>query len=169
MAPTAKGHLQRRSEEEEDGGGNEQPNATKHAGSIPPQSTLEILEAGMGVLRKMLAEDGKRERHKTEVPCPAQTKDYCNTFHIIHKGNGAEASYDLGGKSRLHNWSPKLVFRLYNMALNNAYKTYTAIVKEHTPTRRFLRMGDAVRKLTHDLCQRGPAMRKKRAEHPSYA
>ena len=28
-------------------------------------------------------------------------------------------------------------------------------------------MGDAVRELTHDLFQRGPAMRKLRAEHPS--
>jgi hypothetical protein len=54
------------------------------------------------------------------------------------------------------------------MALNNAYKMYTALVKEHTPERRFLSMGDAVRELTHDLCQRGPAMRKLRAEHPSW-
>jgi hypothetical protein len=46
---------------------------------------------------------------------------------------------------------------------------YTALVKEHTPEQRFLRMGKAVRELTHDLCQRGPAMRKKRVEHPSYA
>jgi hypothetical protein len=128
----------------------------------------EILEAGMGVLRKRRDEDGKRERHRTEVRCPAQTRDYCATFHLIDKGNGAEASYDLGGKSRLHNWSPKLVFRLYNMALNNAYKMYTALVKEHTPEGRFLSMGDAVRELTHDLCQRGPAMRKLRAEHPSW-
>ena len=122
----------------------------------------------MGVLRKKRDEDGKRERHKTEVPCPEQTKDYCNTFHLIDKGNGVEASYDLGGKSRLHNWSPKLVFRLYNMALNNAYKMYMALVKEHTPEQRFLSMGNAVRELTHDLCQRGPAMRKLRAEHPSW-
>ena len=76
----------------------------------------------MGVLRKKRDKDGKQERHKTDVPCPAQMKDYCNTFHLIDKGNGAEASYDLGGKSQLHDWSPKLVFRLYNMALNNAYK-----------------------------------------------
>jgi hypothetical protein len=60
------------------------------------------------------------------------------------------------------------VFRLYSMALNNAYKMYTALVKEHTSERRFLSMGDAVRELTHDLCQRGPAMRKLRAEHPSW-
>ena len=29
-------------------------------------------------------------------------------------------------------------------------------------------MGNAVRELTHDLCQRGPAMRQRRAEHPSW-
>ncbi len=115
----------------------------------------EILDAGIGVLRKKRDKDGKRERHKMDVPCPAQTKDYCNTSHLIDKGNGAEASYDLGGKSRLHNWSPKLVFWLFNMALNNAYKMYTALVKERRPERRFLPMGDAVRELMHDLCQKG--------------
>ncbi len=129
---------------------------------------LEILEAGMGALRKRRDDNGKRERHQTEVSCPAQTRDYCTTFYLINKGNGAEASYDLGGKSRLHNWSPKLVFRLYNMALNNAYKMFTALVKGHMPERRFLSMGDTVRELTHDLCQRGPAMQKLGAEHPSW-
>ncbi len=54
------------------------------------------------------------------------------------------------------------------MALNNAYKMYTALVKEHTPGRRFLSMGNAVRELTHGLCQRAPAMRKLKAEHPSW-
>jgi len=58
----------------------------------------EILEAGMGVLRKKRDKDGKRERHKTDVLCPAQTKDYCNTFYLIDKGNGVEALYNLGGE-----------------------------------------------------------------------
>ena len=65
-----------------------------------------ILEAGRGVLQKNRDDNGKRERMKAEVRCPAQTKDYCETFHLIDKGNGAEANYDLGGKSRLHNWLP---------------------------------------------------------------
>jgi len=120
-----------------------------------------ILKAGRGVLQKKRDDDKKRERMKAEVRCPAQTKNYCETFHLIDKGNGAEANYDLGGKSRLHNWSPKLTFWL-------AYKMYKALVKQHTPERRFLDMGDAMRELTHDLCQRGPAMRKLRAEHPSW-
>ena len=54
------------------------------------------------------------------------------------------------------------------MALNNAYKLYTALVKQHMPERRFLDMGNAVRELTQNLCQRGPAMQKLRAEHPSW-
>jgi hypothetical protein len=54
------------------------------------------------------------------------------------------------------------------MSINKAYKMYTTLAKQHTPERRFLDMGDAVRELAHDLCQRGPAMRKLRAEHPSW-
>jgi len=71
-------------------------------------------------LQKKRGDDRKRERTKTEVPCPAQTRDYCKTFHLIDKRNGAEANYNLGGKSRLHNRSQKLIFWFYNMALNNA-------------------------------------------------
>jgi hypothetical protein len=82
----------------------------------------EILEVGMGVLQKKRDNKGKWKRMKMEVLCPAQMWDYCATFHLNKKGNGAEAIYDLGGKSDLHNWLPKLIFWLYNMALNNAYK-----------------------------------------------
>ena len=70
-----------------------------------------VLEVGLDMLRKMRV-DGKRDRDKSEVPCSVQMKDYCETFHLIDKGNGAEANYDMGGESRSHNWSPKLVFRL---------------------------------------------------------
>jgi hypothetical protein len=59
----------------------------------------EILKAGMGVWQKKRDSNGKRERTKTEVLCPAQTRDYCNTFHLIDKGNGVEANYDLGGRA----------------------------------------------------------------------
>jgi hypothetical protein len=70
----------------------------------------EIFKAMMGVMQKQRDSNGKQERHRTEVPCLAQPKDYCETFHLIDKGNGAEAYYGLGGKSRLHNWLPKLSF-----------------------------------------------------------
>ena len=119
-----------------------------------------ILEAGRGVLQQKRDGDKKQERTKTEVSCPAQMQDYYKTFHLTNKGKGAEANYDLGGKIRLHNWSSKLIFWLCNMSLNNAYKMYKALVKQHTPERRILDTGNAVRELTHNLCQRGPAMRK---------
>jgi hypothetical protein len=95
----------------------------------------EILEAGMGVMRKQQNDDGKQERIRMEVLCPAQTKDYCETSHLIDKGNRAKVYYDLGGKSRLHNWSPKLIFWMYNMVLINAYKMYQALFNEHTQGR----------------------------------
>jgi hypothetical protein len=126
-----------------------------------------ILEAGMGVMQKKRDSNGKQERAKLEVLFPAQTRYYCNTFHLISKGNGVEANYDLGGKSRLHNWLPKLIFWLYNMSINKAYKMYKVLIKQHMPEQRFLDMGDAMRELAHNLCQMGPAMQKLRAEHPS--
>ena len=36
-------------------------------------------------------------------------------------GNGKEAKYNMAGKSRSNNWAPKLVFQMFNMAMNNAY------------------------------------------------
>ena len=116
-----------------------------------------ILEAGRGVLQKKRDGDEKRERTKTEVPCPAQTQDYCKTFHLIDK--------IWGGRAVCNNWSSKLIFWLCNMSLNNAYKMYKALVKQHTPEQRILDTGNAVRELTHNLCQRGPVMRKLSAEH----
>ena len=62
---------------------------------------------------------------------------------------------------------PMLIVWLYNMALNNAYKMCWALINKWTPYgRQMLDMGDAVRELTHDLCQRGPEIRKLRAKHP---
>jgi hypothetical protein len=44
----------------------------------------DVLEVGLGMLRKIRV-DGKRDRDKSEVPCPVQMKDYCETFHLIDK------------------------------------------------------------------------------------
>ena len=126
----------------------------------------KLLKAGQGVLRKKKGADGKREQHKTAVTCPDQSKDYTLTFHLIDRGNGTEASYDLGGKSRLHNWTPKLVFRLFNMAFNNARLVYLALSAKHSPGVRTLPMPKCINELAHDLMQSGPAMRRRAAEHP---
>ena len=95
-------------------------------------------------------------------------KDYCETFHLIDKGNGAKAHYDMWGKSRTHNWSPKLVFRLWNMSMHNAYKIYSALHKQYTPDQKHLSMKQWVKELTFDLLQRGGSMRERKAEHPGY-
>ncbi len=72
----------------------------------------------------------------------------------------------MGGQSKKHNWFPKLVFRLFNMTLNNAYKVYAALVEEHTPERRYLDMDESVKEMAHALTQQGEPMRKQRPEHP---
>jgi hypothetical protein len=74
-----------------------------------------MLKAGRGVLRKKRDSDEKQERTKTEVSCPAQTRDYCKTFHLIGKGNGAEANYDLRGEEP----STQLVAKVDLLALQH--------------------------------------------------
>ena len=121
--------------------------------TISNYHTPIIFLEGLGVLRKKKEPDGKRLSHHNEVPCPEQNWEYSKTFHPIDKGNGVEATYDMGGKSRTHNWSPKLVLRLVYMTMNNAYKIYNALVDEHTPDRRFLEMRKAIEEMTHAFCQ----------------
>ena len=125
-----------------------------------------ILEAGDGMMRKGKDANKKREMVSKPVPCPAQTKTYCETFHLIDKGNGAEATYDMAGKSRSHNWAPKLVFRLFNMAMNNAYVMYKELVKRDGEEA--LSMGRAMKELAHGLCQQGESMRSNAVMHPSH-
>ena len=84
----------------------------------------EILPAGSAVRRKRKV-NGKREQHRTEVMCPVQLLAYTLTFHLIDKGNGTESGYDLGGHSKVHNWSPKLTMRFVNMNLNNDHLSRT--------------------------------------------
>lgn len=75
--------------------------------------SLEILSGGEGVARRR-GVDGTREQERTEVSCPAQQKDYSETFHLIYKGNGKESRYDMGGQTKGHNWAPKLSMRFWN-------------------------------------------------------
>ncbi len=109
--------------------------------------------------QKKRYENGRRERLQSNVACPVQMKEYCTTFHLIDKGNRAETSYNTGGKSRTHNWTPKLVFQFYNMALNNAYKIFKGLVMVEDGNHICLNMGDAVKELAHALCQKGENIR----------
>jgi hypothetical protein len=88
--------------------------------------------------------------------CPAQTKDYCKMFHLIDKGNGNEAKYDMARKSQSHNWAPKLAFCLFNMAMNNAYVVYKELVGRESG--KSLSMGKAVKELVHSFCQQGASL-----------
>jgi hypothetical protein len=108
-----------------------------------------------GLMRRRKDNSGSRTMHQMPVPCLVQMKEYSETFHLIDNGNGKEAKYDMAGKSRKHNWSPKLVFRMFNMALNNAYVVYKELVNREGNGRDCLNMGKAVRELAHGLCQQG--------------
>ncbi|KAL7525224.1 hypothetical protein ACHAWF_001263 [Thalassiosira exigua] len=118
-----------------------------------------------GVMRKQKV-DGVRAREQTPVDCPVQNKDYSETFHLIDKGNGTEAKYDIGMESHTHGWSPKLCFRYFNMTLNNAYRIYKWLVKRYTPHRRSYSMPDCIEEAAHAFLQRGESMRTYRPVHP---
>ncbi len=78
-----------------------------------------VLDEGNGLMRRGKDKSGAREMRQKAVPCPAKIKEYSEIFHLIDKKeNGAEAKYDMAGQSRSHNWAPKFVFQMFNMALN---------------------------------------------------
>ena len=128
--------------------------------------TPEILPVGGGLKRKKRGPDKRREQVRSDVSCPSQNKDYSETFHQIDKGNKNEARYDMAGMSRTHNWTPKLVFRLFNMALNNTMKVYLALAAIHTPDKGTLPMRNCMSELAHHYMQCGSAMRRRKTEHP---
>ena len=104
---------------------------------------------GTGLMQKKRGLDGKRERAQSKVPCPVQNKAYSNTFHLIDEGNGAEATYGMGGHSKTHNSALKLTMRYCNMNFNNAMKTYSILTDTHTPHRRKNTMPECIRELAH--------------------
>jgi hypothetical protein len=57
-----------------------------------------ILRGGMRRMRRN-PQTKKRERDFSDVVRPTQQKTYCNTYHKIDKGNGAEAKYDTSTES----------------------------------------------------------------------
>jgi hypothetical protein len=53
-----------------------------------------IIRGGMRRKRRDL-QTKRREREQSDVDCSQHQKDYCMTYHLIDKGNGFEAKYDL--------------------------------------------------------------------------
>jgi hypothetical protein len=80
---------------------------------------------------------------------------YCNTYHKIDKGNGAEARYDISTESHLHGWPPKLAARYFNMYSNNAYKVYVCLYKKHHRRRDPMPLRECINILTHSLLPQG--------------
>ena len=70
----------------------------------------------------------------------------------IDKGNGKEAKYHIAGASRSQNWVPKLVFQMFNMAMNNAFVVYKELVSSEGG--KVLLLEKVVRELAHGLCQK---------------
>ena len=74
--------------------------------------------------------------------------------------------YDMAGKSWSHNWAPKLVFRLFNMVMNNAYVIYKELVARDGG--KAMPMGRSMKELAHALCQQGESMRSYDPTHPAH-
>ena len=125
----------------------------------------QILKIGEGVARRRRV-DGMREQERTEVQTTVQQKAYCESFHLIDKGNGKESKYDMGGNSKGHNWAPKLSMRFWNFAMGNAHTVYSALHDKHTPSRHKMSMRECVNILAHKLMQQGEPIRTYSAEHP---
>jgi hypothetical protein len=112
----------------------------------------------------------RRERDLSDVDCPTQQKTYCNTYHKIDKGNGAEAKYDISTESHLHGWPPKLAAaRYFNMNSNNAYKVYVCLHNKHHLGRAPMPLRECINDLTHSLLQQGLNMRQREYGAPPSA
>ena len=126
-----------------------------------------FLDEGTGMRRRKKSKEGIRDREQSEVKCPAQNKDYSETFRQIDAGNGKEQRYDLKFESKLHNWSPKLVFRLFGINSQNARSYYLRLVRLYTPDRVPQDYRQCMQRWTHHMLQRGDNVRTQRAEHPA--
>ena len=127
-----------------------------------------ILRGGMQRKRRD-PKTKKRERDFSDVDCPIQQKIYCCTYHLIDKGNGAEAKYDISTESHLHGWPPKLAARFFNMNTNNAYKVYVCLHKKYHRRRKPMEIRDCINNLTHSLLQQGLEIRQRGVGAPPSA
>ena len=94
-----------------------------------------FLDVGQGMRRRKKDKNGIRERNQSEVKCPEQNKDYSNIFCKIDSSNMKEQRYDIKFESKTHNWSPKLVFRVFGVNSQNAFAYYRRLVGMYTPLR----------------------------------
>jgi hypothetical protein len=88
------------------------------------------------------------------------------TYHLIDKGNGAEAKYDLSTESHLHGWTPKLAAHYFNMNIYNAKKLFYYLYKKYHPDPVVMPIKEGIHNLTHSLLQRGDDMRQRKCGPP---
>jgi hypothetical protein len=117
-----------------------------------------ILRGGMQRKRRN-PQTKRRERDFSDVDCPIQQKVYCCTYHLIDKGNGNKAKYDISTELHLHGWPPKLAARFFNMNSNNAYKIFVALHERCHRGRDPMPMRECMNNLTHSLLQQGLEIR----------
>ena len=64
-----------------------------------------------GIKQRGMDTDDKRMKDPAPIDCPEQMVAYCETFHLIDKGNGVESRYIMAnGGSKSHGWTLKLSF-----------------------------------------------------------
>jgi hypothetical protein len=112
-----------------------------------------------GIMRKCRDPITKvRAREPTEVNISEQQLDYCDTYYMIDKGNGAEAKYDLATESHLHGW---LSLRYINMTSNNSYNFFCGLYNKYHPGRDPMELKDCINNATHSLLQEGDDIRQR--------
>ena len=99
---------------------------------------------------------------------PRTTQAHYEIIHLIDKGNGKEAKYDLGGQSKTHNWSPKVFWRLINISMANAFVLYQALAEEHNPDSNPLGMKGETKEATHVFFPMMPVYTKAKGKHPTW-
>jgi hypothetical protein len=90
-------------------------------------------------------------------------------YHLIDKGNGAEAKYDLSPEYHLHGWPPKLAAHYFSMNINNAKKIFCFLYKKYHPNQVVMPIKEGIHNLTHSLLQRSDDMRQRKFGPPPSA
>jgi hypothetical protein len=128
-----------------------------------------ILRGAMKRKKRNRQTKRRREREQSDVNCTEQQIDYCDTYHLIDKGNGADAHYYLCIESHLHGWPPQLAARYLNMNINNSKKAFGFLYKKYRPTQVVMPLKEGIHNLTHSLLQRGDDMRLRKCGPPPRA
>ncbi|OEU10812.1 hypothetical protein FRACYDRAFT_246682 [Fragilariopsis cylindrus CCMP1102] len=119
-------------------------------------------QCGASPIRKKARNEKENLETKRRDRGFSQQWVYCNTYHLIDKGNGAEAKYDLSTESHLHGWNPNLAACYFNMNLNNSYKIYKWLYNKYHPGWKVMPpLKPCINNLTHSLLQQGLKMRQR--------